>query len=38
MVLLIKRLEDSGVIIKIEPGKGRRPAVYSFPKLMELLR
>lgn len=38
MVLLIKRLEESGVIRKIEPGRGRRPALYSFTKLMALLR
>lgn len=38
MVLLIKRLEESGAIRKIEPGRGRRPALYSFTKLMELLR
>ena len=38
MVLLIRRLEESGAIRKIEPGRGRRPALYSFTKLLELLK
>jgi len=34
--LLIRQLLEAGVIITLQPGAGRRPAIYAFPQLVNL--
>lgn len=33
---LLKKLEEKEILTILQPGQGRRPAFYGFPKLMEI--
>lgn len=33
---LLKKLEESEILVVLQPGQGRRPAYYGFPKLMDI--
>ena len=35
---VLRNLQDSGIIAVLEPASGRRPALYSFEPLLELVR
>lgn len=34
--VLIRQLHDAGTIVTIRPASGRRPAIYAFPKLLDI--
>lgn len=34
--LLIRQLLDTGILMTLQPGAGRRPAIYAFPRLLNV--
>lgn len=34
---ILKRLTDAGILRQVRPGRGSRPALYMFPRLLEIV-